>query len=69
MLISELLDDHKKALKKKEGEVIDLHRGMEELSSAGKVTTEEISRLKTNLDHEAVVHSSREKTLEQLRGS
>ena len=57
MLILELLD-----------EVADLRRGMEGLSAAGKAATEEISRLKVDLDHEAVVRSSREE-LEQLRGS
>jgi len=42
---------------------------MEELSVAEKASTEEISRLKVDLDHEAVVCSSREKELKQLRGT
>ena len=37
MLISELLDDHREALKEKDGEVADLHRRMEEFSAAEKV--------------------------------
>ena len=40
---------------------------MEELSAAGKAVTEEIGRLKVDLDHEAGVRSSREKELAQLR--
>ena len=35
ILISELLDDHQDALKVKESEVADLHRGIEELSVVG----------------------------------
>ena len=46
ILISELLDDHRDALKAKEDEVVNLHRGMKELSTTGNATTEEISRLK-----------------------
>ena len=55
MLILELLDDHRDDLEVKEGEVVDLCWGMEDLSVREKVTTEEISRLKVNLDHEEVV--------------
>ena len=46
MLLSELLDDHRDALKAREGEVDDLRWGMEKLSVAGKATNEEISWLK-----------------------
>ena len=67
MPIFELLDDQRKALKEKKGEVADLHWEVE-LSAAGKAATGEISRLKVDLDHEAVVHSSQEE-LEQLRGA
>ena len=41
---------------------------MEELSVAGKAATEKISRLQSDLDHEAAVQRSQEKELEQLRG-
>ena len=68
VLISELLDDQWDALNAKEGKVTDLHRGMEEFSAAEKAATEEISRLKIDLDHEVGVHLSREKELAQLRG-
>ena len=66
-----MLDNHREALKEKEkeGEVDDLRRGMEDLSATGKTVTEEISRLKVDLDHKAVARSSREKELEQLKGS
>ena len=68
MLLSELLYDHRDALKAKEGKVADLCQGMEKLSAAGKAATEEISRLKVDLSHEAVVRSSLEKELAQLSG-
>ena len=41
---------------------------MEELSVTGKAATEEISQLRANLDHKAVVHSHRYEELEKLRG-
>ena len=63
--ISELLDDHREALKERDGEIADLHRRVEELSAAEKVATE-ISRLRANLDHEAVLRSNR-KELKQHR--
>ena len=68
MPISELLDDHREALKKKDGEVTDLRRRMEEFSAAAKAAAEEVSRLRANLDHGAVVRSNREE-LEELRES
>ena len=68
MLISKLLDDHRDALKAKEGEVADLRQEVEELSAMGKVATEEISWHKVYLDHKAMVRSSREKKVAQLRG-
>ena len=39
VLISELLDDHRDALKVKEGEVADLYRGMKELNATVKAAT------------------------------
>ena len=66
MFVSELLDDHRKTLKKKDGEVVDLRQRMEELSAARKAATEEISRLRADLKHKAEVCSNREE-LEQLR--
>ena len=68
MLLSELLDDHRDALKARKGEVADLRWGMEELSVAGRAVTEEISRLRVDFGHEVVAHSSREEELAQLRG-
>ena len=63
VLLSELLDDHRDALKEREGEVSDLRQGMEELNAAGKAATEEISRLKVDWGREVVAHSSREEEL------
>ena len=60
MLLLELLDDHRDALKVREGKVIDLCQGMEKLSVAKKAATEEISRLKVYLSCEVVARSSRE---------
>ena len=68
MLLSELLDDHRDALKAREGGIVDLHRRMEELSAAGKAATEEISRLKVDLNHEVVAYSSQKEEVMQLRG-
>ena len=45
MPISELLDDHREALKKKDDDIADLCRRMEELSAVEKVAAEEISQL------------------------
>jgi len=42
MLLSLLLDDHRDALKMKEGEVTDLRRVVEELGAPGKAATEEL---------------------------
>ena len=61
MIILKLQDDHRDAMKAKKGEAADLCQGMEKLSAAGKAATEEISRLKVDLNHEAVVRSSLEK--------
>jgi len=58
VFIFELLDDHRKALKEKDGEVADLYQRMEELSAAGKAASEEISRLRAGLDHEVVIRSN-----------
>jgi len=41
---------------------------MEDLSVAGKATTEEIIQLKVDLGWEVVAHSSREEELGQLTG-
>ena len=60
MLTSELLDDHQDALKAKEGEIATSCREMKELSAAKKTVTEEVSRLKVDLDHETVVCSNQE---------
>jgi len=60
VLISELLDDHQDALKAKEGEIATSCREMKELSAAKKTVTEEVSRLKVDLDHETVVCSNQE---------
>ena len=49
ILISELLDDHRDALKAKKGEVVDSRWGTEELSATGKAMTEEISQLKVDM--------------------
>ena len=54
MLIFELLDDHREALKKKDDEVVDLRWSME-FSAAAKTATKKVS-----LDCEAVVCSNRE---------
>ena len=45
MLIFELLDDQREALKEKDGEVADLRRRIEELSVAEKAATEKISQV------------------------
>ena len=66
VLISELLDEHRDALKAKEGEVADLYRGMEELSAAGQVATKEIRRLKEDLCCEVKTRSSWEEELVRL---
>ena len=66
MLLSELLDDHRDALKARECEVADLRRKMEGLSATGKATTEESSWLKVDLGREVVARSSREDVV-QLR--
>ena len=66
VLISELLDEHRDALKAKEGEVADLCRGKEELSAAGKAVTEEISRLKEDLCQEVRARSSQKEELVRL---
>ena len=68
MLLSKLLNDYWDALKAREDEVVDLCRGMEEVSAAGKAATEEISRLKIDVGCEVVAHSSREEKLVQLKG-
>ena len=60
VLYLKLLDDHRDALKVREGEVSDFCRRMEELSAAGQTATEEISRLKKDLSHEVAAHSNRE---------
>ena len=69
MLIFELLDDHIEALKERDGEVADLCQKVKKLNAAEKASTEEISQLQANLDHEAVVHSHREEEQKQLKGS
>ena len=66
MLIFELLDDHCEALREK-GKIDELHREVEKMRAAGEAGIGQISRLQANLDHKAVVHSSREE-LELLRG-
>ena len=66
VLISELLDYQRDALKVKEGEMADLRRGMEELSAARKAAIEEICQLKEDLCHEVRARSSREEELVQL---
>jgi len=63
----ELIDDHRDALKVKEGEVADLHQGMEELSAAGQAATKEISRLKEDLCCEVKTRSSWEEELVPLQ--
>ena len=67
MLILELLDDHRVALKAKKGEAADLRREMERLSTAGKMATEEISQLKVGLCHEVTTCSCREGKLARVR--
>ena len=59
-----LLDDHRNALKTKEGEVADLRRETEGLHV---VTTEEISWPKVDLCCEVKACSSREEELMRLR--
>ena len=54
------MDDHRDALKAREGEVADLCRRMEELSAAGQASTEKISWLKVDLSRELAARSSRE---------
>jgi len=66
VLILELLDKHRDALKVKKGEVADLHREMEELSAAGQVATKEIRQLKEDLCREVKTRSSWEEELVRL---
>ena len=64
MLIFELLDDHREALR--EGRIDELLREVEKLNVAGEAATALIIQLRADLNHEVVVHSSREE-LERLR--
>ena len=52
MLTSELLNDHREALK--EGEIVDLCRWVE-LSATGKAANEKISGLQMDLDNEVAI--------------
>jgi len=69
LLLSELLDDHRDALKAREGKVSDLCRRIEGLSSVGQAASKEIGRLKEDLGCEVAAHLSREEEVAQLRGS
>ena len=66
-MTSELLDDHRDALKEKEGTIAKLRQKVEELSAAGEAAAEKINRLQAE-DQEVAVQSSQKKELEQLRG-
>ena len=68
VLLSELLDDHRDALKARKGEVSDLRRRMEELSAAEQIATEEIGLLRENLSREVAARLSREEELVLLKG-
>ena len=68
VLLSELLDDHRDALKVREGKVFDLHLRMEELSAAGQAVTKEIGQLKENLSHEVAARLSYEEEVVRLKG-
>ena len=62
------MDDHREALREKEGKIDELFREVKKLNAAGEAATAQISWLRADLDREAVVHSSHEKKLERLGG-
>ena len=59
ILLSELLGDHRDALKARESEVSDLRRRMKELNVAGQAMPEEIGWFKENLSLKVAARLSR----------
>jgi len=68
VLLSELLDDHRDALKARKGEVSDVRRRMEDLSAVWQAANEEIGRLKEDLSREVAARLSRKEEVVHLRG-
>ena len=67
MLTSELLGALIDALREKEGAITELLQGVK-LTADGKEAVTKVTRLQTDLDHEAAVQQGREVELEWLRG-
>jgi len=58
VLTPELLNDHREALREKEGKIDELLWEVAKLNATGETTTVKISWLRVDLDHEAGVRSS-----------